>query len=222
MADKQEPQVERLWVMGTDENGTLQPPFDFDTVISEGHTSELALCDEPVETGVVFTDHAFMLPQVLEVRAVVSDVWLLMRGNSRNGAEVGPLEKDKDWLIPTDGGDSAGRAERAFQLLLGLQRSRLPFGVQTGLYWYPQMLIKKLEANQDKRTAGALVFTATLREVIFVSTETVTYPPRGNKVTGRQAAKKTTSGEKQAVAPATDQKKATVALRAGRALGLVQ
>lgn len=218
MAD-QEQVIERTWIMGTDENGQVQPPFDFDCVLSEDHTSELAITDEPVETGVMFTDHAYLLPRVLEVRAIVSDVYLDMR--EANGTKVGPVKRDKDWLVPTDGSDSAGRAARAYQLLLGLQASRIPFGVQTGLLWYPQVLLKKISALQDKRTAGALIFTATLREVQFVSTETVKYPPRGDKKTSIKAAKQTTSGEKQAVAPATEQKRVGVLLQGLRATGAV-
>ena len=41
-------EVQRLWIFGDG-----QPAFDFDTVISEGHTSRLAIMENPVETGVL-------------------------------------------------------------------------------------------------------------------------------------------------------------------------
>lgn len=216
---------QRLWIMGTDENGNKQPPFSFDAVLSESHTSKLAIMENPVETGVVVADHAFMLPRELEIQAVVSDVWLGMRPDGQTDGskaqQVGPVAKDKDWLVPSEGGDTSSRHQRAWQSMLGLQASANPFSVQTGLLIYDNMLIVELSANQDKRTASTLLFTAKLREVLVVSTETVKYPPRGDKKTTRAASKKTTSGEKQAVAPAAEQKKASLALQGLRATGAV-
>jgi hypothetical protein len=211
---------QRLWIMGTDENGNAQPPFEFDAVISEGHSSKLSIMENPVETGVVVADHAFMLPRELEIQAVVSDVWLGMRGDQQDRDKIGPLARDRDWLIPSEGGDTSRRDQRAFQSMLGLQASASPFNVQTGLRMYFNMLIVELSANQDKRTASALIFTAKLREVLIVSTKTIKYPPRADKKTSIKADKKTTSGDKSAVAP-PESKRASVALQGLRATGVL-
>ena len=218
MASTPDMQPQRLWIMGTDENGNVQPPFDFDAVISESHTSKLAIMENPVETGVIVADHAFMLPRELEIQAAVSDEWLGMRGEGAqtDGARAqqpGPLAKDKAWLIPSEGGDTSRRFQRAFQSLLGLQASANPFSVQTGFRIYDNMVIVELTATQDARTASTCRFTAKLREVLIVSTSTVKYPPRADKATEVRAAKKTTSGDKQAVEPAAPERARSVAAR---------
>lgn len=213
MASTPDMNPQRLWIFGKDENGNVQPPFDFDAVISESHSSKLAIMENPVETGVIVADHAFMMPRELEIVGVVSDVWLGMRGDQTDGARAqqpGPLAKDKDWLIPSEGGDTSRRDQRAFQSMLGLQASANPFSVQTGLRIYDNMLIVELTANQDARTASTLRFTAKLREVLVVSTETRTYTPRADKATHVRAAKKTSSGDKQAVAPAPERAKSVL------------
>ena len=214
---------QRLWIMGTDENGNVQPPFQFDAVLNESHTSKLAIMENPVETGVIVADHAFMLPRELEIQAVVSDVWLRMRGDQTDGSRAqqpGGLAKDFDWLIPSEGGDTSRRDQRAFQSMLGLQASAATFSVQTGLRLYTNMLLVELSASQDRRTASALIFTAKLREVLVVSTKTAKYPPRADKKTTVNASKKTTSGDKAAVPPA-DAKKPSVLLQGLRATGAV-
>ena len=208
-------EVQRLWIFGDG-----QPAFDFDTVISEGHTSRLSIMENPVETGVLVADHSFMMPRELEIYGVVSDVWLGMR-DPDNGTRPGPLNLDKPWLVPASSGDSSSRCQRAFQLLLGKQASGDPFDVQAGLRLYQNMLCPEITANQDKRTAGALLFRAVLREVQFRSTQTVVYTPRADKKTTRQAAKKTTTGEQQAVAPPVE-KQVSVEKQVLRALGLVK
>lgn len=202
-------EIERTWIFA---DGS--PAFDFDTVINERHSSILDVTDNPVETGVVISDHAFMKPRSLEIFAYVSDVWLGMRESDED--KVGPLNPDKPWLIPAESGDTSRRSARAYQLLLGLQASAVPFAVQTGLRVYQNMLCLELEANQDKDTASTLAFRAVLREIQIVGTQTVIYPPRAAGKPTNQASKKTTGGEKQAVPPPPAKVK-SILLQAGQA-----
>lgn len=208
--------VKRVWIIG----GGV-PSFDFDCVISEDHTSELKIMDNPVETGFVISDHAVMMPVTLEISAVVSDVWLLMRGLTAHGTDRGPLATDKPWLVPpAEDNESTTRSRRAWELLRGLQQSANPFSVQTGFELYENMLCQRITANQDKRTAGCLIFRATLREILVTSTETVTYPPRADKSTTLDASKKTTKGQQQAAEPAKE-KQASTLFRGGQAIGWI-
>jgi hypothetical protein len=204
--------------MGTDENGLRQPPFEFDTVISEDTTSELDIMDNPVETGFIVSDHVVLMPKVIEMYAVVSEIWLGMRQSDRD--RVLELARDYDWLVPAAGGDTLSRHARALQNMLNLQASGNPFSYQTGLGLRESLLLKKLGATQDKRTGGALLFRATLREVRIVSTRTVKYTPRADKATARKADPKTTSGAKQAPEQ-TVAKRKSVFLRGGQATGVL-
>jgi hypothetical protein len=172
----------------------------FDATFEETHQSELEVTDNPVETGVVVSDHAFMKPLRVTISAGVSDVLL----NPRNAD-------------PFATGGS--RSRQAFDLLKKLQASAEPFDVQTGLRLYQNMICTNIRTSQDKDTANVLVFEAELREVIIVSTQTVTYPPRKAGSTTRQGKAKTQKGEQQGSQVAETNKKQSILKKLVSALG---
>lgn len=149
----------------------------FDATFVEDHTSELEVTDNPIETGALVSDHAFMKPLRLTITAGVSEV-LLPSGNP-------------------DYGDGAERPTTAYELFSALQQEREPFDVQTGLRIYENMMCINFQSRQDKDTAGIFYFTAQLREVLIVDTETTTYPPRKAGATAQQASKPKSKGEQQ-------------------------
>ena len=150
----------------------------FDAVFEETHEADLEVTDNPVETGVVVSDHAFMKPLRVKISAGVSDT---------------PLAAVTDDPFASD----AGRSRRAFELLTELQKRAEPFDLQTGLKLYENMVCTSIRTSQDKDSSGALLFTAELREVIIVYTQVVTYPPRKPGATKRQAGPKKDKGEQQ-------------------------
>lgn len=127
----------------------------FDAVFMEDHTAELAVTDNPIETGALVSDHAFMKPLRVQITAGVSDI-LTPTGN------------------PEYGGGS-GRAQTAFQLLCELQASAEPFIVETGLKVYENMVCESVKTAQDVNSASILYFVASLREVLIVETESTNY-----------------------------------------------
>ena len=150
----------------------------FDAVFEETHEADLEVTDNPVETGVVVSDHAFMKPLRVKISAGVSDT---------------PLAAVTDDPFASD----AGRSRRAFELLTELQKRAEPFDLQTGLKLYENMVCTSIRTSQDKDSSGALLFTAEMREVIIVYTQVVTYPPRKPGATKRQAGPKKDKGEQQ-------------------------
>jgi hypothetical protein len=161
----------------------------FDAVFKEHHQLSAEATEEPCETGVSVADHMFMKPGRVTISAGVSDVTFL------------PEASD-----PWAGGTS--RAQMALAMLEILQASFEPFDVQTGLKLYQNMVCLNIEFEQDKDTAGAFIFEATLREAIIVSTQMVTYPPRAAGATTRQAGATKSRGQQQPVqvtAPAKQQ-----------------
>ena len=150
----------------------------FDAVFEETHEADLEVTDNPVETGVVVSDHAFMKPLRVKISAGVSDT---------------PLAAVTDDPFASD----AGRSRRAFELLTELQKRAEPFDLQTGLKLYENMVCTSIRTSQDKDSSGALLFTAELREVIIVYTQVVSYPPRKAGATKRQAGAKKDKGEQQ-------------------------
>jgi hypothetical protein len=149
----------------------------FDATFVEDHNSDLEVTDNPIETGSLVSDHAFMKPLRLSITAGVSAV-LLPSGNP-------------------DFGTGDERPTTAYELLSLLQQEREPFDVQTGLRIYENMMCLNFGAQQTKDSAGIFYFTANLREVLIVDTETTTYPPRKSGATAQQASKTKNKGEQQ-------------------------
>lgn len=135
----------------------------FDATISENHVSELEVTDSPIETGQSISDHAFMKPLTLKISASVSDVVL------------NPFKRFGSGLTFSG---STKRSKKAFEMLQELQAKAEPFDIQTGLKLYKNMVISRLSATQDKDSGQILNVDIDAREVIIVSTATVTYPSR--------------------------------------------
>ena len=74
---------------------------------------------------------------------------------------------------------ATGNATAAFNALVALQESRVPFTLVTGFYVYRNMLIKSISADRDKQFSTVLKFTADLQEIIIVSTSYVADPGGG-------------------------------------------
>ena len=172
----------------------------FDAVFEETHEADLEVTDNPVETGVVVSDHAFMKPLRVKISAGVSDT---------------PLAAVTDDPFASD----AGRSRRAFELLTELQKRAEPFDLQTGLKLYENMVCTSIRTSQDKDSSGALLFTAELREVIIVYTQVVTYPPRKPGATKRQAGPKKDKGEQQGKEVTDKPKKQSLGKKLSDAIG---
>lgn len=171
----------------------------FDAVFEEMHESDLEVTDNPVETGVVVSDHAYMKPLRVKISAGVSDSRL-------NIFSSDPFSS------------AAGRSRRAFELLTELQKKAEPFDLQTGLKLYKNMICTSVRSSQDKDSSAALLFTAELREVIVVYTQVVQYPPRKAGATKRQAGPKKDKGEQQGTEVTSAPKKQSLAAKLKQAM----
>lgn len=188
----------------------------FDAVFEETHESELEVTDNPVETGVVVSDHVFMKPLKVTLSAGVSDTPLKYWQSSGGTGKDAWTKQDGDDPFASD----SGRVRRAYELLTELQALAEPFNVQTGLKLYSNMVCTSIRTSQDKETAGALLFTATLREVIIVYTQVVSYPPRKAGTTKRQAGAKKDKGEQQGKEVTSPKQKSDLLTKGAKALGL--
>jgi hypothetical protein len=172
----------------------------FDAVFEETHQADLEVTDNPVETGVVVSDHAYMKPLSVTLCCGVSDIVL----NQINTTDA----------FASD----ASRSKKAFELLTELQKKAKPFDLQTGLKLYKNMICTSIRTSQDKDTSNALVFEATLREVLIVYTQAVKYPPRKAGGTKRQAGAKKDKGEQQGKEVSDQKKKASLLSKIGKAV----
>jgi hypothetical protein len=141
-------------------------PVPVDVVVREQHESDLTITSNPVEFGAAVSDHAYTEPKKLILDAVA-------------GSRAGPAA-----------------VALAFQALTRLQESREPFDVLTGLTIYRNMLIERITVNRDSRFATVLYFTAELKEVIIVDTETT--PGDGGEGGAGEQGKQTKQSDKLA------------------------
>lgn len=89
-----------------------------------------------------------------------------------NPIETGSEVNDHAYLAPKEVSFEIadGEAAATYQALVRFQESRVPFTLVTGLMLYRNMLIKRINAKRDKRTARILGGTVDMQEVIIVST----------------------------------------------------
>lgn len=120
--------------------------------VEERSLDELAITDHPVEQGAAITDHSYKMPASVTIIAGWS--------NSSYQALADP-----------------SYVQRVYDALLELQGSREPFDVLTGKRFYQNMLMPRLFQTTDEKTEMALMCVCECREVILVSTQTVSLPP---------------------------------------------
>ncbi len=132
----------------------------FDAVFLEEHEATMTITENPVDTGVLISDHAFTNPLSCTIHAGVSDNPLSAPGGDQFS------------------GDS--RSRRAYELLTALQQSREPFDVQTGLKLYKNMMCVVIRGAQDVETDSVFIFSASLREVIITYTQAAEVPQRNS------------------------------------------
>lgn len=204
----------RRWRLSINPDQT-ENALTFDAVIREEHTSELSVTDNPVETGVVISDHAYMQPRRLSMEAAFSDTPIFQE---HTGGGVGVLVGGSGIKPSADNG--LPRSANAWDVLTKLQAMAVPFDVQTGLKLYKDMVILRLTTSQDKDSVGACYFTADLREIQYATSQAVSYPPRAPK--RAQPKKKVVEKKAEEPTPAQDAKKGKSLLLQGlQAAGVV-
>ena len=140
-----------IYIVRTKNGGVVEsarPKIDsltLDASISENHNYSSMVPEFTVETGSTISDNVVNLPAELEIRGTVSVL----------------------------GGDPS-RADDAFKTLLDIRDNREPITVVTTAKTYSNMMLKKLNVPRDKSNNGALVFTASFKEVIFADASVVT------------------------------------------------
>lgn len=128
-----------------------------DVVISEKHKDTLEITVHPVEMGAAISDHAYRRPCELTMEV----------GFSAGGSLL-------DFADTTCLGLSLGMSPKeAYQSLLDLQASRIPFDVVTGKRLYSNMLIQALEVTTDRTSENVLMAVLSLREVIITRTAVI-------------------------------------------------
>lgn len=93
-----------------------------------------------------------------------------------------------------------------YEKFLKLQSDATLVSVVTGKRNYKNMLIKSVSTTTDNKTNSVLFVTCELREIIIVSTQTGSVPPRARQKTPAKTGETSKAGTKQATT-VTDPKK---------------
>lgn len=141
-------------------------PFTAQVVVSEDHTDELEITDQPVEQGASITDHAFKRPSEVTIIAGWSDS---PGSSSLLGSLVSAVTGTIGGIESLLSGNSMSQVADVYKNFLAVQESRIPIDVYTGKRFYSNMLIKGLRCTTTKETENAILLTVRLRQIIIVS-----------------------------------------------------
>lgn len=159
--------------------------------IEEVYNDELQITEHPVEQGAAITDHAYKRqPDV-----VLKCGW----SNADYAALLSSPVVDFDEFGSTT---QSEYIDAVYSQLLKLQESRVRFDAVTSRRKYSNVLLQGLRVVHDAKTSGALMLTATLRQIRIVQTKATRLPPRDDQADPSRTAETQNTGSKQAV-PAT-------------------
>jgi hypothetical protein len=164
----------------------------FDSTVRESASFQIAITENPVETGVSMADHAYAKPDTLTLEVVVSDTPLLSDGH---GTPAIQLAQSQGLAFM---GPNERRSVNAWAAIQAGAKSFTIYTVQIGLGSYPNMMIEQGSAEQTIDSAGIMRATLQLHQVTFAGTSKVVYPPRAPKKPARQAAPDANAGKKNA------------------------
>ncbi|WP_186027142.1 phage baseplate protein [Burkholderia gladioli] len=162
-------------------------------MIEEVYSDNLVITEHPIENGAPISDHAFIRPRELVMKCGWS--------NADYSALLGSAVVTFD---STGANTMAGGTyiDAIYSKLLQLQANRERFDVVTTRRKYQNMVLQGLTVVVDPKTSAALMVTATLKQVIIVSTKATKLPPKENQANPAATAETVNTGVKSA-APAT-------------------
>jgi hypothetical protein len=146
-----------------------------DCVVEETGRSDLMITEHPVEIGSVISDHAYSKPNEVTLR------W--------------------SW---TNSGVGEGFVQAIFAQLKALQVARIPFTLYTGKFVYTNMLFASLGETTNVASENSLAIVAVCREVIIVSTQSVTEAPQSAQAIPSSTTGTSSAGSVSPIAKGTD------------------
>lgn len=156
-------------------------------VVEEVHNDELTITEHPVERGAPISDHAFKRPAEVTLKCGWTNASFTALSGAIKESFLGGSMSKSDYI------------SSVYSQLLALQQSRELIDVVTSKRLYSNMLLQGLTVVTDPKTSEALMATATLREVIIVTTQATTLPPRNQQADPSKTAEAIDGGTKSAV-----------------------
>ncbi|MCA8492555.1 phage baseplate protein [Burkholderia arboris] len=161
--------------------------------IEEVYSDEVVVTEHPVETGAPVNDHAFMRPREILMKCG----WSNADYEALLGSAVVSFDPSGANTMAT-----GTYIDAIYSQLLQIQSLRQPIDVVSTRRKYSSMLITGISVVTDQKSGSALMLTASLKQVIIVSTQATKLPPRTNQANPAATAETQNAGVKLAV-PAT-------------------
>jgi hypothetical protein len=164
-----------IWSNTTLADGTTFPSGNLvpDTVIEERCDDELVMTENPVEDGSTTSDHAYDLPQDLEVTYA--------------------------WQVGAVSGRSIAFLDDTYTQLLNLKQAKIILTVATGKRAYYPMLIKGISVTNDRDTENILLARISLRELLLTTTQAGTVAPASQQSLPQKTMSTTNNGNVSAL-----------------------
>lgn len=128
---------------------TASTTYFFDAVMRAEHTQDLTETRHPIQIGASVIDHAYMNPAVITLEIGMSDVM----GRFASGQYT----------------SNNSKSISAYQTFKSIQRQRLPITLNTRLDTYDNMLIRRIQAVDNKSTKFGLRAEITFGQIITAS-----------------------------------------------------
>lgn len=160
------------------------PILVFDCSVQESHSRESLVTEFETENGQTISDHIVTKPFQLHIQGIISDSPL----NSLAGLATAAVTTVATAVAPPVGvlGQNAAAlaalplipnpfspSTTAYNSLLDLQTAKMPFSVQTTLFLYRNMWVKKLTVPRDAQRGNAVFFELDLVQLLLVTPITV-------------------------------------------------
>lgn len=170
-------------------NDTAIELIQIDVTSSEEHGFSSKVTEHPVEDGSVISDHLVKSPKRLSLTGIVSDDPISISPSPTDsidgvgGSVIGGSPKTESSKTSSKVGSSLlskgeGKLSKiAFEIFQSMSNDRLLLTIITELETYTNMVLENFKVNKTARTANALAFTATFKEVVIAVSEVVEVPP---------------------------------------------
>ena len=168
-----------------------------DASLRENHVRSSIVAENEIEDGSVISDHVRRNPDSVTIDGIISDFPVGLLGIP--GVSATELQRK---ILGSEGLVKGVRKnpEDAWQYLIELQDAAEPFTVITSLQTYDDMIIEELSAPRTSEDGKSLLFTARLKKIKLVFTDTTdafkvdeTVPGAASKKKqGKQSTKETT------------------------------
>lgn len=172
--------------------------------LEETSTDLVTVTDHPVEAGSEISDHAYYRPAELTMRCGWSNSSsFTLQSAASSLFSGGGISSFASTIFgqnpPVSGGGMSisDFVSGIYSQLLSLQQSLVPFDVITSIRRYTNMIMTSLAVTRDRRTSQALMVTASMRQVIIVSTVSTTLAPLANMANAANTAENALLGPQQ-------------------------